>query len=190
MSRIDPSNASQAPSHVTYEGETIHGRTVTGTAVFSPCKTWRYRLTRSWNEGRGACLWIMLNPSTADASRVDPTVRRAMSFAMDWGFQHGWVANVFAIRATDPDHLYRHPDPIGPDNDRTLQDMASQADRVMLAWGNHALHGDRFQAVLGMIAPWKAKTMHVGLNKSGMPKHPLYVRGDITPLCATSLFRK
>jgi hypothetical protein len=120
----------------------------------------------------------MLNPSIADAAQVDPTVRRAITFSMRWGFLEGWVANVFAIRSTDPKSLYEYPDPIGPGNDRAIADMASQADRIVLAWGNHGRYGDRFHQILDLLSPMRKRCGYLGLTGQGMPRHPLYVRGD------------
>jgi hypothetical protein len=101
-----------------------------------------------------------------------------MTFSMRWGYREGWVANVFAIRATDPKNLYDHTNPIGPDNDRAIMDMTSRADRIVLAWGNHGRYGDRFRQVLELVGPWRRRCGHLGLTGEGMPRHPLYVRGD------------
>jgi hypothetical protein len=92
---------------------------MTATAVLSDCGTYRYRLGRRWAEGP-VDVWIMLNPSTADATVDDRTIRRCMEFSRRWGAGALVVGNLFALRATDPAELVRHPDPIGPDNDEHL----------------------------------------------------------------------
>jgi hypothetical protein len=132
-------------------------------------------------------MWLMLNPSTADAVRVDPTVRRAVTFSMTWGFAEAWVGNVFALRATSPDHLYTHDDPIGPDNDDHLAAMMADAERIVLAWGNHAAHGARYARIADLLAPHAKRCVHLALTASGMPKHPLYISGATQPVSATTV---
>lgn len=100
---------------------------VVATAEFSPCETYRYALTRTWDPEAKKVLWIMLNPSTATENTDDPTVRRVQGFSRAWGFSGAVVANIFALRATDPKELYWHKEPIGPDNDRWIVELASRA---------------------------------------------------------------
>ena len=76
---------------------------------------------------RGTCLFIMLNPSTADETANDPTIRRCIGFASLWGFRHLVIGNLFALRSTDPQALYTAPDPIGVDNDSHLSAIADEA---------------------------------------------------------------
>jgi hypothetical protein len=81
----------------------------------------------------------MLNPSTADAETNDPTnIRRCIRFAIDIGCGSLEVVNLFALRATDPRELARHPDAVGPQNERYLHDAAFRADWLICAWGAHA----------------------------------------------------
>jgi len=191
--RIDPDNAARHRSAITSdpaEPEVIDGRVVRGTALFSACRTWRYTLVREWDGGSGTVLWLMLNPSTADAVRVDPTVRRAVTFAMRWGKARALIGNVFALRATSPEHLYSHTDPVGPDNDAHLAAMAAQADLIVLAWGNHALHGGRCRRIAELMLPHAAKCVLLATTKSGMPGHPLYIAGDTQPKPAAQLLRE
>lgn len=193
MAAIDPTTARShrsATRHDPDQPEIIAERAVTGDALFSPCKTWRYRLTRSWQGGRGGILWIMLNPSTADAVRVDPTVRRAITFSIIWGHAHACIGNVFALRATSPRHLYDHADPVGPDTDRHLAAMIGDAERIVLAWGNHALHAQRYAQILDLLRGHERRCCHLGLTKQGLPKHPLYLSGDTRPESAIDLFRR
>jgi hypothetical protein len=190
MAPISPDSAAAHRSAVRNDPadpEIIAGRQVTGDALFSACKTWRYRLTRRWQGGQDAVLWLMLNPSTADAVRVDPTVRRAVTFSMEWGFASCLVGNVFALRATSPKHLYAHADPVGPDNDRHLAAMMAQAARIVLAWGNHAQVDGRCRVVAQLLRRHGDRCQHLGLTRSGMPKHPLYLAGDTRPCPAASV---
>jgi hypothetical protein len=190
---IDPRNAARhrsATADDPADPELIDGRLVRGDAVFSPCRTWRWRLTREWEGGTGAVFWLMLNPSTADAVRVDPTVRRAVSFSMRWGAARALVGNVFGLRATSPQHLYTHPDPVGPDNDEHLAALAREADRIVVAWGNHARHGERYRSIARILRPHAAKCVCLSTTKGGMPGHPLYLRADTVPTSARELLAR
>lgn len=150
-------------------------------AVLSPCGVYRYRLLRAWDD-KPRVWWVMLNPSTADASVDDPTIRRVVSFSQGWGYGGCVVVNLFALRATDPAALKGHADPIGPDNDLHLR-LALAAPLVVAAWGANKTCG-RDQAVMRLLA---GKSLHcLEKTKEGHPKHPLYVRGDATP----TLFRE
>ena len=128
-------------------------------------------------------LFIMLNPSTADAELDDPTIRRCVGFAQRWGFQGLAVGNLFALRATDPQQLRRVADPIGPENDQHLIWMSDDADVTIAAWGTPGAFRNRDQHVLGFL---KGAVEHLGLTKQGHPRHPLYLRNDAarTPLGA------
>jgi hypothetical protein len=85
-------------------------------AVLSDCGTYRYELHRSWDPAGSLCAWVMLNPSMADADLDDPTIRRCRSFSRSWDYGGIVVVNLYALRATDPEQLRRHPDPVA-DND-------------------------------------------------------------------------
>ena len=83
--------------------------------------------------------FVMLNPSTADATRDDPTIRRCRGYAVRWGFQHLYVVNLFAYRATDPKELSESYsnwiDVVGPENDDYLCRVAKASDMIIAAWG-------------------------------------------------------
>lgn len=148
------------------------------TAVLSPCGSYRYELTRTWAKGSRVG-WIMLNPSTADAEVDDPTIRRCIGFARTWGYGGIVVRNLYALRATNPRDLWRHDDPVGPDNDAYLRDAAPDAITVC-AWGTNATW-HRTQQVVGSLIVAGASLRHLGCTKSGQPRHPLYLRADLTP---------
>jgi len=147
----------------------------TRSAVLSDCKTWRYVLTRTWSEGLKV-LFIMLNPSTADASHDDPTLRRAIGFAKLWGFAGLTICNLFAFRTAYPRELKRAKDPIGPENDKNLLEQIKLADQIILAWGGHGRYKFRDSEVLRMAAPYFPCTL--GKTKNGLPKHILYLPND------------
>lgn len=122
--------------------------------------------------------FVMLNPSTADARVDDPTIRRCMGFARQWGYGQLIVVNLFAARATNPADLLRMEDPVGPDNDAWIW-HAVQSSFVVCAWGvgppgeaGRALLNARAQAFRRM-AP--VSLYHLGMTKGGHPKHPLYL---------------
>lgn len=148
-------------------------------AVFSPCRTWRYLLTRRWDEG-DFVMFVGLNPSTADETVDDPTIRRCIRFAQDWGYSGLAMTNLFAFRATKPVDLKKAEDPIGPDNDFVLAKTASDAGLVVAAWGVHGTYRNRAQAVIasGNLGDFKV----LGTTKDGHPRHPLYMRADSVPL--------
>ena len=105
------------------------------TAVFSTDDDYRYRLGRLWNADKPIVAFVMLNPSTADATTDDPTIRRCLNYAEDWGYGTLLVGNLFALRSTDPSRLHDHPEPVGPDNDEHLWEICEAAERVIAAWG-------------------------------------------------------
>ncbi len=152
--------------------------------VISKDGVYRYSLTRSlsWPErpGEGACLFIMLNPSTANAETDDPTIRRCIRFASDWGYKDLWVANLFAYRATNPEVLKGGIDAVGRENDYWIKRMACQADLIICAWGNGGGLRDRDYAVFKLVG--QSNMRHLGLTRQNKPKHPLYLRADTQPM--------
>lgn len=154
-----------------------------GAAKISDNKAWRYWLTRRWWPGPRTVNFVMLNPSTADATHNDSTVRRCIGFAQTWLSHELVVTNLFAFRSSRPEDLWEDTEaPVGPGNDVYLLEEAQKADLVVVAWGNHGSFRDRGQQVLKMFALGGIKVHHLGLNKGGQPKHPLYLRSDIQPI--------
>jgi hypothetical protein len=155
-------------------------------AIISSCRRYRYLLERRVGPQSKICLFIMLNPSTADAHLDDPTIRRCKGFAKS--FQCGTlsVVNLFAYRATKPADMLAAEDPIGPENNRWIARAAEDAKvsggLVIAAWGAHGMHKDRDKQVLALLDSWDVQPMSLAETASGMPRHPLYVRGDCKPL--------
>lgn len=166
-----------------------HVSTATGkfglaTATFDEHGIYRFRLSRVWGApGAPRANFLMLNPSTADAFSVDPTIRRCLSFAQAWGAGALEVTNVFALRSTDPGGLRAVSDPVGPGNDTAILAAAQAADIVVAAWGVHARLGGREKAVLDLLAAAGVKLNYLRLTKAGHPGHPLYVPSatELTP---------
>lgn len=149
-------------------------------AVYSPDLRYRYGLTRLWAAG-DTVLFVMLNPSTATELQNDPTVERCERRARHLGFGGFAVANIFAFRATDPRVMRAEPDPIGPENDRVILDMAGAARQIICAWGTHGSHLQRGQRVKALLEPFSTALFHLGLSQAGHPKHPLYISYDTQP---------
>ncbi len=143
-------------------------------AEFSPCRSYRYALRRVWQPCRPLVLFIGLNPSTADASMDDPTVRRCATFAQAWGFGGLLIGNLFAYRSSDPSVLARLPDPIGLENDAWLTCLAVEVSLSVAAWGNRGRLHDRSRAVSKLLGELSC----LGLTRQGQPRHPLYTRAD------------
>lgn len=159
----------------------VRGRPLAGSgALFSPCETYRYRLWRRWDEG--ACLlFIMLNPSTADEVKNDPTVERCERRARALGYGAVEVVNLFALRSPDPvdlvDSAEAGIDPVGgQENDRSIIDAVRAAGSVVCAWGAHGSLYGRAEAVKAMIRPHVRQLYVLGLTKGGEPRHPLYIK--------------
>lgn len=168
---------------------------IAGSAEISACGRYRYELRRTWDTRLRPVSFVMLNPSTADAAEDDPTIRRCIGFARSWGFGELRVYNLFALRAKDPRALAdaaeyatkrgRYDEgPVGPDNDTWLV-KACECRMVVCAWGSlyFAFHRavvvtSMFQALLASPAELRC----LGINADGMPKHPLYLRGDAKPV--------
>jgi len=150
---------------------------MTGGAAFSRDGRYRYRLWRRWDRSRPAIAFCMLNPSTADARRDDPTIRRCIAFARDWGYGGVEVVNIFALRATDPRALRSARDPVGPRNDAFMLRAAARSP-VVIAWGIHGALRDRGSTALRLFGP-RARLLALGRTRSGAPRHPLYLRRDV-----------
>ena len=136
---------------------------------------WRYQLRRVWDPLSPLVAFVGLNPSTADETHDDPTVRRCIGFARRWGYGGLIMTNAFGFRATDPRDMLVAADPVGPDNDRHLRAVAAEAPLVVAAWGARGAFQGRSAQVAGMLGELWA----LALTKRGEPRHPLYVRGDV-----------
>jgi hypothetical protein len=150
-------------------------------AVFSPCKKYRYTLWRLWADSPPA-MFLLLNPSTADEVKNDPTVERCERRARAMGFGGLVVCNLFAIRATDPRVMKRDLAPVGPENDRSILEHARQAGMVIAGWGTHGAHLRRGELVRHLLKSNGIALHCLELTKEGHPKHPLYVGYDRLPV--------
>lgn len=146
-------------------------------AIISDCGRYRYWLSRSTEapEKEGAVLFVMLNPSTADHTVDDPTIRKCRGFSRLWGKAHFEVVNLYAYRATDPDELFRVDDPVGPENGHYLRQILGRHKYAVCAWGTKALH-EHVEAFFNLARETGTTLFCLDWNKSGSPKHPLYVK--------------
>jgi hypothetical protein len=144
-------------------------------AELSPDERYRYRLWRTWDRALPSVVWVMLNPSTADASTDDLTLKKCQGFARQWGFGGVLVVNLFAWRETDPDRLAERAaegaDVVGPENNRRLRAAIRGAHLVVCAWGAHPIARSRASAVLAMI-PENVACDCLGRTSEGAPRHP------------------
>jgi hypothetical protein len=162
-------------------------------ATFSECRMYRYSLTREiadphlgcLDEAGGTVVFVGLNPSTADETTDDPTIRRCIRFARDWGFERLKMVNLFAYRATDPSDLFAAAhdgvDVVGPENDHNLSLAFGGSDRIVAAWGAPSpltiKRVEQFAETFRGGQFWA-----LGLTALGSPRHPLYMRADSQPV--------
>ena len=156
-------------------------------AVMSDCDRYRYFLSRRLGCSSRIVAFIGLNPSTADATHDDPTIRRCVGFARCRDAGMLVMVNLFALRSTDPAALRTHIDPIGPDNDAWIDYAISVADVVIAAWGNGGLLLGRSDTV---SSRYKGRLEAFEVTKAKMPKHPLYIRADAHTIPFTPLNRQ
>jgi hypothetical protein len=123
-------------------------------------------------------LFIMLNPSTADHWKNDPTIKRCIKFADSWGYRVLRVCNLFAFRSTSPDNLFnraKQQNIIGPENDEHILREAERSDLIVCAWGALGTYEGRSSVVLKMLGEAGHDLHALGTTKDGHPRHPLYV---------------
>lgn len=153
-------------------------------AYISSDPRYRYWLTRIWDSSKPIVVWMMLNPSTADAEKDDATMRRCMAFARAWDYGGMAVINLYAFRARSPKVMLAAEDPVGIHNNRWIVLWWEQARRtgapIICGWGNNARQ-DRVQEILRMSESYGI-TLHALEMGNKAPKHPLYLRNGLTPI--------
>ncbi len=156
---------------------------MTRSAEFSPCRRYRYALWRDWGDmldtwQDGYVMFVGLNPSTADETHDDATIRRCIGFVRSWGYRRLCMTNLFAYRATKRPDMRAQEDPIGPQNDETLVRLAKDARIIVAAWGTDGAHRGRDAAVRQLLP----RLHYLHLTKDGHPGHPLYLPATATPV--------
>ena len=151
-------------------------------AIISTCGLYRYELRRVWDDRLPPMAMIMLNPSTADAQKDDPTIRRCIGFAETNRCGSLIVGNLGAGRSSSPAIWMWMDDPIGPDNDahlaRILTECSARNGLAVVAWGAHGAFRRRNHAFMKIAAGVRAPLWCLGVTKTGEPRHPLYIKKD------------
>lgn len=172
-------------------------------AIISACGKYRYSLWREWRlhpkpakwrwfknadgtpvtDGKGfpygepkVCVFVMLNPSTADGETDDATIRRCVGFAQSWQYDRVEIINLFAYRATNPQDILKmdhRGDPVGWENQEYVNRAMQDADLVVCAWGAHGSHIGQDETMIGWLGPRKLYALKI--TKNGHPAHPLYL---------------
>lgn len=152
---------------------------VHSSALFSFDNRYRYHLMRQWDTTRPSLYWCMLNPSTADALKDDPTIHRCVRTALRLGFGSIEVVNLFAFRATNPKELARMPidTAVGPRNafalEETLELAADGGDGIVCAWGTNRLTRTQVLPFVRKALAFEARLLCLGVSAQGDPMHPL-----------------
>ncbi len=164
---------------------------ISRSAEISECGRYRWKLKRRWRlfkesieiHGHGVCSFVMLNPSTADGTQDDPTVRRCIGFASSWGYDTLVVRNLFALRATSPRELLTAENPTGGSRGDAELLRALTGSLTVVAWGSKVPF-DRDKDALQLFKTHfpGVPLFCLGVTKSGSPRHPLYVRADVQPM--------
>lgn len=142
-------------------------------AIFSDDRKYRYALWRLWDENKPLVMFIGLNPSTANENENDPTIRRVINFAKDWGYGGVYMMNLFAYVTAYPKELKECGNPVA-DNDHYLLNISMKCKDTVFAWGNFKEAEERSKEVQNMFK----KATCLGINKNGTPKHPLYIKSN------------
>jgi hypothetical protein len=167
----------QRNAHVVIAGNDKAG------AAFSPCDSYRWLLWRMWDPDRPFWTFGMLNPSTATHEKLDPTISRCISRAQAGGAGGLIVWNLFAWRATKPEHMKAAGNPVGPANDRAIKHAIKAGALNIAAWGADGGHKGRDREVLAMLGrEGLAMQLHaLAFTAAGQPRHPLYLPLDLQP---------
>jgi len=172
---------------VTYSGAVLSGSPILEIAItpsgaqFSRCRRWRYLLWRRWDPSRPVANFLMLNPSTADEFKLDPSCTRARNYAERWGYGGLIVTNIFGWRATDPRVMRSVKDPVGSGNDAAIVRAAREAKIVVCAWGTHGEHLGRGEEVVQLLSREGVSLHSLRVTADGYPSHPLYLPQTLTP---------
>ena len=150
-------------------------------AQFSRCRRWRYLLWRRWDSAKPVANFVMLNPSTADELKLDPSCTRARNYAERWGYGGLIVTNIFGWRDTDPKAMRAVKDPVGRGNDAAIVRAAKEAAIVVCAWGSHGEHMQRGTKVIDLLTSHDIKLHSLRVTAGGHPSHPLYLPQTLTP---------
>lgn len=145
-------------------------------AEFSECRRYRYALWRIWDDSMPKVMFIGLNPSKANETTDDPTIRRVHRFAIEWGYGGFYMLNLYAWVTPYPGELLNCEDPVG-NNDEWIEKIAGKCDKVIFAWGSGEMAESRASIMAEKLDGFVLKH-----NKNGSPRHPLYVPSGTKPV--------
>lgn len=168
----------------TNDNPTADGTPMQGSAIISEDGRYRYLLTRQWDMSKPTMTFVMLNPSTADATREDATTRNCIAIARQNGCGAILLVNLFAVRSKDPTQVNTFKNPIGGKQaDDMIRFAASRADKIVVAWGNNGpvINKQRIGDVLRLLRNWHGQLHTLGLTAAGEPTHPRFIN-TATPL--------
>jgi hypothetical protein len=149
-------------------------------AVFDISGKYRYALWRVWDISKLYIGWILLNPSTADELKLDPTLRRCKRFSEGWGYGGFYVFNVFGLKSTNPKELIKSRDPIGNLNDSTIIFKITCVSKIIVGWGNNILKfKERYLELDKILCHEELYALKV--TNLDQPSHPLYLKKDLKP---------
>lgn len=159
------------------------GKYLVSSAEISACGRYRHSLLRVWDDVSYACLFVLLNPSTADGSVDDPTVRKCVGFAKEFGCGAMEIVNLFDYRATRPLELFKVWErspwtdvyPVSPDWRRHFEYAVQRSEMTVVGWGAHGKLADRDRDVMNLLKDFGVEPQCLAVNKDRTPKHPLYV---------------
>lgn len=166
------------------DNPTADGTPMQGGAIISDDSQYRYLLMRQWDMTKPTMTFVMLNPSTADATREDATTRSCIAIARQNGCGAILLVNLFAVRSKDPSQVITFKEPIGGKKaNEYLRFAAGRAEKIVLAWGNNGptINQQRIFDVLRLLANWQGQFYTLGMTAQGEPTHPRFVQ-QTTPL--------
>lgn len=154
-------------------------------ALISDCGEYRYWLERIWDEEKPIIVFVMLNPSTADSNEDDPTIRRCINFAKDWGYGSINVFNLYDFRSTNPDNLLKTDKPFSDKNIHQIKVHCDVFDKIICAWGNPGMIKKLKKKFpdYNPLEGYEDKLYHLGFCKDGVtPRHPLFLKSNLKPI--------
>lgn len=167
-----------SPAH----SEIVWAGTKAQAVIIGPYRYWWHR---KFPDGKGVCVFGMLNPSIANRDRHDPTTRRVCDFARQWGYNSVVIVNLYAAIATEPDDLLEMDNPVGPRNEEfinyALDLIGREGGFLCVAWGAHRLAKLREEAFMELVNKRTLIAHHLGITKEGGPRHPLYAPANTEP---------
>lgn len=125
----------------------------------------------------------MLNPSTADQSVDDQTIRKCVGFAKRLGYGSIDIVNLFAFRTRWPSELKDAGFPVGPENDTHIKAVAAESgETIVCAWGSNAKGLKRVDEVFDLLSTNRVRPFALRINAGGVPAHPVMLPYACTPI--------